>query len=113
VSHYEAAIRHAVIALGSLHQGFIQDQSSPYGSNQKADPERFAVHQYTKAIDSLVQPMRERGKQAADVPLIACVLFILLEVSNTKKSLWPLLTDTIFRPSGDTMDQLCLTSTAE
>lgn len=85
VSHHEAAIRHAVIALGALHQRFMHEQSSALRSKQNPDPDGFAVQQYVKAMGLLVHPIRERGKQAADVALMACVLFVLFEVRNAKK----------------------------
>ena len=80
VSHCEPAIRHAAVALGSLHQKFIFDQPSALGSKANLSPDEFATQQYTKAIGFLVQPIRERGEQAADVALMACVLFVLFEV---------------------------------
>ena len=81
-SHHEPAIKHAAIALGSLHQKFAFDESSVLRSNQNFKNDRFALDQYVKALGCLVQPIQKRGKQAADVALMACVLFVCFEVST-------------------------------
>ena len=73
-THHEPAIRHAAIALGALHE------SSEVGSRVK--PSIFAMEQYGKAIRYLVKPIREKQKQAADVALMTCVLFVCFEVSS-------------------------------
>lgn len=83
MSHREAAIRHAAIALGALHRRFFNEQPSATASSRDPDPNGFALEQYVKALGILVQPIREGGKQATDVALMACVLFVLFEVSNT------------------------------
>lgn len=79
VSHRESAVRHAAIALGALHQSFLQDKSSVIRSTNNPHSDTFAMQQYTKALGLLVQPIRDRGKQAADVALMACVLFVCFE----------------------------------
>ncbi len=73
-THHEPTIRHAVIALGALHE------SSKVGSRE--EPSVFAMQQYGKAIRCLVKPIQEKQKQAADVALITCVLFVSFEVSS-------------------------------
>jgi hypothetical protein len=73
-THHEPAIRHAAIALGALHE------SSEVGSRVK--PSIFAMEQYGKAIRYLVKPIREKQKQAVDVALMTCVLFVCFEVSS-------------------------------
>jgi hypothetical protein len=80
MSHHESAVRHAAIAVGSLHQSFIHDSSSVPRSKNNPHPDTLAVQHYAKALGLLVQPIRDRGKQAADVALVACVLFICFEV---------------------------------
>lgn len=74
-THHEPAVWHAVVALGSLHQNFEQRHI-----NMKGEDDVFAVKQYVKAIGFVLMPVRDRGKQAADVALIACILFICFEV---------------------------------
>jgi hypothetical protein len=105
-SHHEPAIKHAAIALGSLHQKFALGESSVLRSNQDPDSDEFALEQYVKAIGSLVQPIQKRGKQAADVALIACVLFVCFEVSTTATTSLCLevSSDDKVRRFADTMD---------
>ena len=75
--HLEASIRHAAVALGSLHESFELGLS---GSNKHGGI--FALQQYVKAIELLTTSIREKGKQAADVALMTCVLFVCFEVSH-------------------------------
>ncbi|KAK4941543.1 hypothetical protein LTR10_018562 [Elasticomyces elasticus] len=75
VSHYEPAIKHAVIALSSLHElslsnGNLEDDS--------ADVEN-ATKYYAKAIKLVVDPDFVQNGQAADVALSTCILFICYE----------------------------------
>lgn len=72
-THHEPAIKHAVIALGALHE------CAQVGSRD--EPSIFAMQQYGKAIGCLVEPIQGRQKQAADVALMTCVLFVCFEVS--------------------------------
>jgi hypothetical protein len=74
-THHELAIRHAAIALGALHEHFEQR------SNQMEDEDVFALQRYVKAIELLTAPVRDRGKPAADVALMTCVLFVCFEVN--------------------------------
>ena len=46
----------------------------------KGEDDVFAVKQYLKAIELVLMPVRDRGKQAADVALMTCILFICFEV---------------------------------
>jgi hypothetical protein len=73
-THHQPAVWHAVVALGSLHQNF--EDRCPDATGDAA----FALQQYVKAIGFVLVPIRERGKQAADVALITCVLFTCFEV---------------------------------
>ncbi|KIM95570.1 hypothetical protein OIDMADRAFT_33665 [Oidiodendron maius Zn] len=74
-THHEPAVWHAVVALGSLHQNFEQRHIS-----MKREDDVFAVKQYVKAIGFVLMPVRDRGKQAADVALMTCILFICFEI---------------------------------
>lgn len=73
-THHEPAIRHVVLALGALHE---RSEVGP-----REEPSIFAMQQYGKAIRCLVKPIQEKQKQAADVALITCVLFVCFEVSS-------------------------------
>jgi hypothetical protein len=73
-AHHEPAVRHAVFALGALHEVFeVHGAHSP--------DENFAVSQYIHAISLLVGPGTKKGKTLnLDVALITCVLFVCFEV---------------------------------
>lgn len=73
-THHEPAIRHAVVALGALHE------SHEVGSREEQCV--FAMQQYGKAIRCLIKPIHEKQKQAADVTLITCVLFVCFDVGS-------------------------------
>ena len=75
----EPAVRHAVVALASVHErfGIAGSVSSDYEASIEG---RFALRQYNQAIEHLVGPISTRGQQAADVCLICCILFACLEV---------------------------------
>ncbi|KAF7872461.1 hypothetical protein EAF04_003382 [Stromatinia cepivora] len=82
-SHREPAVRHAAIALGSLHERFeLEDK---FISKVRGDTEEnsFALRQYVRAINCLVQPnMSVNTKhtcKSANVALTACILFICFE----------------------------------
>lgn len=70
VAHYEPAIRHAITAIGSLHEQHIVGRDSNVS---------FALQQYNLAIRSLLAPPpgQQRG---LDVSLISCILFTCFEV---------------------------------
>ena len=70
-SHHESAIRHALVAIGSLHQDRIQHRKCA---------NRFALEQYSLSIQSLLQPSGSHGCRAVDVSLICAVLFTYFEV---------------------------------
>jgi hypothetical protein len=81
-THHEPSIRHAVIALGSLHERFIKHN----GLTSRSDPllylDEFALRQYSLAIRSLFDEAPGREKPAAvDICLVTCVLFACFEVS--------------------------------
>jgi hypothetical protein len=76
-THHEPAVKHATIALGALHECFEQRLS-----NQAEANFRFALQQYVRAIGLVTKPIRERGKQATDVALMTCVLFVCFEVRS-------------------------------
>lgn len=86
-SHHEPAVRHAAIALGSLHERFeLKDVFVPR-INEDAEENSFALQQYVKAINCLVRPdMSADNKhthRSANVALTTCILFICFEVSTT------------------------------
>lgn len=84
-THYEPVVYHAIVAIGSLHEGFkLSSESSSHG----AFKDGFALSHYNFAIRSLVQPLsnakKEEGRQrpTMDLCLTACILFAHFEVSG-------------------------------
>ena len=85
VSHEEPAVRHALLALSSLYeaydlQGTIELRNLHATGTDTAEPARFALQQYTKAVGllSTQQPIGMSPTSLQGV-LIACVLFVWIE----------------------------------
>jgi len=80
-TQHEAAIKHAVLALGALHERFDDGEKSVLQTIWNKGEGGFALTQYNKAIQQLVKPAAS-GQRTVDVCLIACVLFSCFEVSR-------------------------------
>lgn len=78
----EPAIRHAILALGSLHERFEAGDPSVSRSNLDKFHGGFALEQYTMAIGCLIDPVSIRHRQSLDIVLTACVLFTCFEVRH-------------------------------
>jgi hypothetical protein len=78
-THHEPCVRHAIIALGSLHERFEQDNGLIVQSDANGWTDDFALRNYNQAIKYLMEPL-SRKAQTIDVCLIASVLFACLEV---------------------------------
>jgi hypothetical protein len=76
-SHTEPTIRHAVIALGSLHETTQNEDSAILKSGAAYD--KFALQQCNKAIANLNQELGIRGQQSIEVLLMSCVIFVCFE----------------------------------
>lgn len=79
-SFYAPALKHAVIALASLHERFENGDESILKSNNDIAEGGFALQQYNKAIRQLIQPSGKQSKPSLDTSLVACVLFACFEV---------------------------------
>jgi hypothetical protein len=77
--HHEPAVRHAAIAFGASHERFTQHDTSPSQNSEREANDNFALSQYVKALRSVLEPMRAERKQAADITLMTCLLFICFE----------------------------------
>ncbi|KAL2144090.1 hypothetical protein VTI28DRAFT_9620 [Corynascus sepedonium] len=77
----EPAVRHAVLAVSSLHEGMVQATMTPY-RNAK-DRNSFALYQYNRAIACLLDQMRTVDARPL-VPLLTCVLFVCIELMQSK-----------------------------
>jgi hypothetical protein len=72
-AQHEPAIRHAVAALGSLHEHFESAEDA-----HAADSD-FGFQQYGKAIQCVVKGPAPFAGQSTDVALISCILFTAFE----------------------------------
>ena len=80
---HEPSIRHAILALGSLHAKSEQDNDLIMHSHTNGWTDDFALKHYSQAINILVKPLSREGQQAIDVCLICSILFACLEVSSS------------------------------
>jgi hypothetical protein len=79
----EPAVRHAVLAVSSLHEGMVQATMTPYMNAE--DRNSFALYQYNRAIACLLDQMRTVDARPL-VPLLTCVLFVCIELMQSKNS---------------------------
>jgi hypothetical protein len=73
-AYHEPAVRHGVVAIGSLHEMF--EHQTVMSDANKA----FALKEYNLAIRHLLTPLPPNGERRIDVCLITCILFICFEV---------------------------------
>jgi hypothetical protein len=73
-AYHESAIRHAIVAIGSIHELF--EHQTPILVANTA----FALEQYNLAIRDLLVPLSRSGERDVDVCLISCILFTCFEV---------------------------------
>jgi hypothetical protein len=73
-AYHESAVRHAIVAIGSVHEQF-EHQTAMVDVNRV-----FALEQYNLAIRGLLVPLSQSGKRGVDVCLISCILFTCFEV---------------------------------
>ncbi|KAL8934041.1 MAG: hypothetical protein Q9211_005439 [Gyalolechia sp. 1 TL-2023] len=83
-AHHEPALKHAVIALASLHERFQKGDQSILKSNDAIAEGGFALQQYNKAIRHLVNPCG--SKPNIDTSLVACILFACLEINDEERA---------------------------
>ena len=76
----ESSIRHAILALGSLHERY-RDKSLTTQNHTRGGIDDFTLKNYSRAINILVEPLLRGGQQAIDVSVICSILFACLEVS--------------------------------
>lgn len=74
ISHSDAAIRHAVLALGALQ--FERESGESAVGNEHCG---FAFRSYNKAIAHTSRLLSQSGKENFEKGLVACVLFICYE----------------------------------
>ena len=81
---HEPALRHAVFALGSLHERFEMGDMSVFASNLDTVQGGLALLQYTQAINHVIKRSAQTDSRSLDVCLVACILFACFEVSGVR-----------------------------
>ena len=79
-THYHPAIKHAVIALASLHERYEKNDSSILGPNHDTSQGGFALQHYIRAINHLTGVGTFQNEQSIDAYLLASILFACFEV---------------------------------
>ncbi|CZT48667.1 uncharacterized protein RSE6_09399 [Rhynchosporium secalis] len=79
-SYSEPAILHAVIALGTLHEMFQDGKSGVSLDVLTSEKRKFALQQSNMAIGYLTRPSSNFTPRSSEAVLMACLLFICLEV---------------------------------
>ena len=77
-SAQKPSLRHAVIALGALHEDFSRKRlvsSTPSAEDQEA---QFALNQYAKAMGALRRSLSS-GKEEPLTALMSCILFVCFD----------------------------------
>ena len=74
-SYSESAIRHAMMAVSSLHEQFESSVSRPPSASAS---NRFALQQYNKSITQLTGQLCSR-QQTLELTLMLCILFTCIE----------------------------------
>lgn len=87
--HAEPAVRHALIALGAVHETFKTTENRATTHGQEEWKTRFSLQQYNRAISNLRKHLSSKGHQSVEVALICCLLFICFEslVGNHESAL--------------------------
>ena len=79
VSHHDSAVRHAVIALGSLYEKFDTQREVDRPHAQATVCRKDSIEQYNQALGHLQQKLEDNEDGKAQSTLICCILFIAFE----------------------------------
>ena len=79
-SFAEPAVFHAVIALGAIHRNESSIAANLENGKRTQSNESLALQHYNKAIGYLIGHGKSRDKQSLRTVLVACVVFICLEL---------------------------------
>lgn len=74
----EPSLRHAVIAIGALHEDFSQRKLAYSTPSPVDNGTEFALSQYAKAIGALRRSLSS-GKQEPLTALMSCILFVCFD----------------------------------
>jgi hypothetical protein len=76
--HVNSSLRHAAIALASLHEDFIVGKEMANSQQSTLDISSYALRQYTKAIKGTRMFLNDKARSII-VTLMSCVLFFCFE----------------------------------
>ena len=79
VSHHDSAVRHAVIALGSLYEKFDIQREVDRPQAQATVCRKDSIEQYNQALGHLQQNLEDNEEGKPQSTLICCILFIAFE----------------------------------
>ncbi|MCJ1300194.1 hypothetical protein MMC08_002989 [Hypocenomyce scalaris] len=79
VSHLDSAVRHAVIAIGSLNERLYINNILTSDNSQANARHEFARVQYDKAMRQLRKRLSSGKEHPVEFTLISCFLFIIFE----------------------------------
>lgn len=77
-SAQKPSLRHAVIALGALHEDFSQKRLVPSTTSAEDPKTQFALNQYAKAMGALRRSLSS-GKEEPLTALMSCILFVCFD----------------------------------
>jgi len=80
---HEPSIRHAILALGSLHAGIYEKNDSALNIHATRVADDFSLHHYGLAIKTLIDSHSLQDQRTMDICLICCILFACIEVSQS------------------------------
>ncbi|TVY55313.1 putative transcriptional regulatory protein [Lachnellula cervina] len=72
------SLRHAVIALGALHEDFSQKRPVPPTPSAEDQKTQFALNQYAKAMGALRRSL-SKEKEEPLTALMSCILFVCFD----------------------------------
>ncbi|KFY23148.1 hypothetical protein V493_06049 [Pseudogymnoascus sp. VKM F-4281 (FW-2241)] len=77
-SAQKPSLRHAVIALGSLHENFSRKRLVPSTPSAEDQKTQFGLNQYAKAMGALRRSLSS-GKEEPLTALMSCILFVCFD----------------------------------
>ena len=82
--HLTPSVRHAVLAVSSLHESLVYD--GLHLSGKLGDKQIFALQKYNKAISLFRQQVDHQNDCEPIVPLLLCILFVCMEFMQRKNT---------------------------
>ena len=79
VCHYDPAIRHAVVAFGSLGERLQINGVLTLDNKEANQRHAFACFHYDKALKELRKQLRDGNEKSVGFTLISCFLFVCIE----------------------------------